>query len=72
MKTVVADVEDLQKIIEAADQLDALVKLLPDDLLVVPLLKPISASFGKALYGPTELASAVHKASEKDQKGGEQ
>lgn len=73
MKTVAVDVEDLQKIIEAATQIEALLDLLPDGSSVVPLLKPIDALFGKALYGATELASAVQEASKRDEeKGGAQ
>ncbi len=69
MKTVAVDVQDLQKIIEAATQIEALLTLLPDESSVLPLLKPIDALFGKALYGPTELATAVLKASEREEEG---
>jgi len=70
MKTVAVNVEDLQKIIEAATQIESLLSLLPDESSVLPLLKPIDALLGKALYGPAELATAVLKASERDENGG--
>jgi len=69
MKTVAVNVEDLQKIIEAATQIESLLSLLPDESSVRALLKPIEALFGKALYGPNELASAVMKVSEGDEEG---
>jgi len=52
MKTLAVNVEDLQKIIDAAQQIEALLELLPDGSPVVPLLKPIDGLLGKALYGP--------------------
>ncbi len=70
MKTIAVEVEDLQKIIEAATQIESLLSLLPDESSVRTLLKPIDALFGKALYGPNELASAVMKASEGAKNGG--
>ncbi len=69
MKTIAVEVEDLQKIIEAANQIEALLSLLPDGSPVTSLLKPIDTLFGKALYGPNELASAVKKVSEGDEEG---
>ncbi len=71
MKTVVADVEDLRKIIGVANQIEALLALLPHDSPVVSLLEPMDALFGKALYGPAELATVVLEASERDEKRGE-
>jgi len=70
MKTIAVEVEDLQKIIEAANQIEALLSLLPDGSPVVPLLKPIDALFGKAFYGRAELATAVLEASEGDEAEG--
>jgi hypothetical protein len=69
MKTLAVNVEDLQKIIDAAQQIEALLELLPDDSPVVPLLKPIDGLLGKALYGHAEVATAVQEASERDEKG---
>lgn len=68
--TLTVNVEDLQKIIEAADQIEALLSLLPDGSPVLSLLKPIDALFGKALYGPAELATAVLEASKREEKRG--
>ena len=68
--TLAVNVEDLQKIILAANQIEALLDLLPQDSPVVSLLKPIDALFGKALYGPAEVASAVLEASKRDEKNG--
>jgi len=70
MKTLAVKVEDLQKIIDAASQIEALLELLPDGSPVVPLLKPIDALFGEALYGPAEVATAVLEASKRDEKNG--
>ncbi len=70
MKTIAVEVEDLQKIIEVANQIEALLDLLPDESSVIPLLKPMDALFGKALYGPAELATAVLEASEGAKNGG--
>lgn len=69
-QTLEIPLEDLQKIIDAAQQIEALLSLLPDGSPVVPLLKPIDALFGKALYGPAEVASAVLEASDREEKGG--
>jgi len=68
-KTLEIPLEDLQKIIEAANQIEALLDLLPDGSSVVNLLKPIDDLLGKALYGHAELASAVLEASKRDEKG---
>lgn len=68
--TLAVNVEDLQKIIDAANQIEALLSLLPDGSPVVPLLKPIDDLFGKALYGHAEVASAVLEASDNEEKGG--
>ncbi len=68
--TLAVNVEDLQKIIDAATQTEALLSLLPDGSSVVPLLKPIDALLGKALYGPAELATAVLEASKGDEEKG--
>jgi len=70
MKTIAVEVEDLQKIIEVANQIEALLSLLPDGSSVIPLLKPMDALFGNALYGHTELASAVQEASKRDEEKG--
>ena len=48
MTTVAVDVEDLQKIIEAATQIESLLSLLPDESSVRPLLKPMANT---QLYG---------------------
>lgn len=69
-KTLAVNVEDLQKIIDAASQIEALLSLLPDESPVIPLLKPIDALFGEALYGHAEVASAVLEASDREEKGG--
>ena len=66
-QTLEIPLEDLQKIIEAATQIEALLSLLPDESSVLPLLKPIDALLGKALYGATELATAVLEASEREE-----
>ena len=71
-QTLEIPLEDLQKIIEAATQTEALLRILPDGSPVVPLLKPIDDLFGKALYGPNELASAVLEASDREENGGAQ
>ncbi len=68
--TLAVKVEDLQKIIDAANQIEALLELLPDDSPVVPLLKPIDGLLGKALYGPAEVATAVLEASKRDEENG--
>ena len=68
--TLAVNVEDLQKIIDAATQTEALLDLLPDDSPVAPLLKPIDVLLGKALYGPAELATAVLEASGREKIGG--
>ena len=68
MKTLAVNVEDLQKIIDAAQQIEALLELLPDDSPVVPLLKPVDALFGEALYGHAEVASAVLELADKKKK----
>ncbi|MDA2937181.1 hypothetical protein MYX75_02830 [Acidobacteria bacterium AH-259-A15] len=67
MKTVAAGVEDLLQVIDAADQLQALVSLLEEHSPMAVLLTPIEDSFAKALYGPSELANAVEKASGRDE-----
>ncbi len=69
MITIAVEVEDLQKIILAANQMEALLSLLPHDSPVVSLLEPMDTLFGNALYGPNELASAVKKVSEGDEEG---
>jgi len=69
-QTLEIPLEDLQKIIEAANQIEALLDLLPDGSSVVNLLKPIDDLLGKALYGPAELASAVLEASKREENGG--
>ena len=68
-QTLEIPLEDLQKIIEAANQIEALLSLLPDGSPVTPLLKPIDGLLGKALYGHAEVATAVQEASERDEKG---
>jgi len=68
--TLAVNVEDLQKVIDAAQQIEALLELLPDDSPVVPLLKPIDGLLGKALYGHAEVATAVLEASDREEKGG--
>ena len=70
MKTIAVEVEDLQKIILAANQMEALLSLLPHDSPVVSLLEPMDTLFGNALYGPAELATVVLEASERDEEGG--
>ncbi len=70
MKTLAVNVEDLQKIIDAAQQIEALMSLLPDGSPVGPLLKPIDGLLGKALYGHAEVATAVLEASDREEKGG--
>ena len=57
--TLAVKIEDLQKIIDAATQIEALLELLPDESPVRTLLKPVDALFGEALYGHAEVASAV-------------
>ena len=68
--TLAVNVEDLQKIITAASQIEALLELLPDGSPVIPLLKPVDDLFGEALYGHAEVASAVLEASDREEKGG--
>jgi hypothetical protein len=68
-QTLEVPLEDLQKIVEAATQIEALLSLLPDESSVRTLLKPIDVLLGKALYGATEVATAVLAASERDEKG---
>jgi len=68
--TLAVNVEDLQKIIDAASQIEALLSLLPDESPVIPLLKPVDDLFGEALYGHAEVASAVLEASDREEKGG--
>jgi len=70
MKTLAVNVEDLQKIIDAAQQIEALLELLPDGSPVVPLLKPIDDLLGKALYGHAEVATAVLEASDREEENG--
>ena len=69
-QTLEVPLEDLQKVVEAATQIEALLSLLPDDSPVRPLLKPIDGLLGKALYGAAEVATAVLEASESKGKGG--
>jgi len=70
--TIAVNVEDLRKIIDAAQQIEALLELLPDGSPVGPLLKPIDGLLGEALYGHAEVATAVLEASERDEKEGAQ
>jgi len=70
MKTIVVEVEDLQKIILAANQMEALLSLLPDGSPVVSLLEPMDTLLRNALSGPAEVATAVLEASDREEKGG--
>jgi len=67
-KTLAVNVVDLQKIIDAANQIEALLSLLPDGSPVITLLKPIDDLFGEALYGHAEVASAVLEATGREEK----
>ncbi len=60
--TLAVNIEDLQKIIAAANQIEALLELLPDESPVLTLLQPIHDLFGESLYGHAEVASAVLEA----------
>ena len=70
MKTLAVNVEDLQKIILVANQVEALLSLLPDGSPVVSILEPMNDLLGKALYGHAEVASAVLEASKRDEENG--
>ncbi len=69
-KTLAVNVEDLQNIIDAASQIEALLSLLSDDSPVVPLLKPIDGLLREALYGHAEVATAVLEASDREEENG--
>ena len=69
-QTLEVPLEDLQKVVAVANQIEALLDLLPDGSSVAALLEPMDTLFGEALYGAAEVATAVLEASKREEKGG--